>query len=171
MLLFVLAACSNLEDRSFHPEGGARYTTGSWEPFGADTGGGDTSEDSGGGYTDDGLSPFIDAVSAALTGADDNGNVYVDVSISCSDPQDDLVGGKVNFDYAQGDDAGTYDNRSITSDTETYDTASQAGYANGTVVMQLGPIDAERSFSLTQVYLQDAAGHTSNEVDAATLEP
>lgn len=165
MLLLALVACSNLSERSFYEEGGARYMTGSTDAGGGDDTAGDTADS---GQADDGVTPMITGVAAAFTGEDDDGNVYIDIVVSYTDAQDDLLGGDVNFRYAVGGGSAEALDRNIT-DEEAYDTVTEAGLVNGRVELQIGPIDTSVSHTITDVSLEDAAGHQSDGWDVGEV--
>lgn len=171
MLLMVLVACSNLNDRAFNAEGGSRHATGEWNGWEGDTAS-DTGGGGGGGDTDIGDvtddSPVIAYVVAVFGGTEEE--PVVDATITYNDPQDDLDGGTVNFFYASGDGGDTFDNRAITADT-SYDTNAYAGWLEmGTIELQITGVDITKDFHLTEVILEDAAGNASEAVDAETVE-
>ncbi|MFZ5479140.1 MAG: hypothetical protein ACOZNI_20420 [Myxococcota bacterium] len=159
LALTLLSACSNINEREFFPDGGARASV----PV--DTGGGtDTGSDTGT-TSGEGVPEITD--SSCYFDNSEAGDVIVCDIYFYDGAADDLVGGSVYFDLIEGN--GSPDTRSldIVTESNANDPNTRAAHKGTYIQFQVVGVDTANTYVVDRIQLQDASGHTS---DPATQE-
>jgi hypothetical protein len=156
LALSILAACTNnISEPEFYPEGGERSSSdGGTDP-------GDTTGDDTGSTLTDGAPVVTDA---ACYFEDSDAGTVILCQISYDDAEDDLVGGTAYFDLYEGNSSLGTEERRITTEAAADDPSTKAPDKGEYVEFQVVGVSDTSTYLVDRITLQDAAGHTSNEV-------
>ena len=165
-LVFLLAACSNVEPPTWSG-GGTRYATGTAADLTPDDTAGDTSTDTSGGDTaaSEGGPELLSG--SAMYVRNEAEQLYVQAGIAYTDDPDDVDGGTLYWKLLGDGSEIESGSRSISETGSDPDT--QARVSSGTISFQRGPIEEGPAHTI-KAYVIDFTRNRSNTIELTASE-